>query len=59
MRGAETSTDVLDPGWQFFEAAEKPLDQLRSQYAIPALQDRFRPAGPEVNVTFEADPNVT
>jgi hypothetical protein len=58
-RGAETQVDVLSADWHFFEAAEKPLLELRSAYGIPELTEQFRAAGPEVNVTSEADPNVS
>jgi hypothetical protein len=58
-RGAATSTDVLGSDWHFFEAAERPLLELRAEYNIPELAEQFRPAGPEVNVTAEADPNVS
>lgn len=57
-RGAKTATDVLGPQWRFFEAAERPLPELRQKYGIPALPEQFRPTGPEVNVTSEADPSV-
>ncbi|SON60712.1 hypothetical protein MSIMFI_02213 [Mycobacterium simulans] len=57
-RGEQTTTDVLDPGWHFFDVAREPLTELRSRYGIPELPDRYRPTGPEVNVTSEADPTV-
>jgi hypothetical protein len=58
QRGTQTSTDVLAPGWSFFEEAQRPLDDLRRDYGIPPLPQQFRASGPEVNVTAEADPTV-
>ena len=40
-RGAATSIDVLDPGWDFWAAAEWPLEELRREHGVtpaaPAL----------------------
>jgi hypothetical protein len=58
QRGAQTTTDVLGAGWVFFDAAERPLSELRQDYGIPQLPEQFRPVGPEVNVTSEADPTI-
>ncbi len=57
-RGDQTAGDVLSPDWDFFAAAPRQLDALREEYGIPALPEQYRPAGPEVNVTAEADPTV-
>lgn len=58
QRGMQTTTDVLAPSWTFFAEAERPLADVRRDYGIPALPEQFRAAGPEVNVTAEADPTV-
>ncbi|MCV2489213.1 hypothetical protein OF117_07535 [Geodermatophilus sp. YIM 151500] len=57
-RGTRTRVDVLDPGWDFRHEARRPLADLRHEYGIPPLEDRYRPSGPEVNVTAEADPTA-
>jgi hypothetical protein len=57
-RGTQTTGDVLGRDWDFFEAARHPLDELRRDYGIPPLPAQYRPSGPEVNVTAEADPTV-
>ena len=36
-RGASAWADVFDPGWDFWEVARAPLDELRRRYAIPPL----------------------
>lgn len=58
QRGRATTSDVLDPGWRFFEVADQPLDRVRTQYGIPNLPERFQATGPEVNLTSEADSSV-
>jgi hypothetical protein len=57
-RGRAATVDVLDADWRFFEAAGRPLEKVRHHYGIPELTERFRAAGPEVNLTDEADPSV-
>jgi len=57
-RGNTTAVDVLDAGWSFFDVADRPLEEVRGNYGIPELPDRFRASGPEVNFTDEADPSV-
>ncbi|MDN5859833.1 MAG: hypothetical protein L0H84_14545 [Pseudonocardia sp.] len=36
-RGAATTVDVLDPGWDFWAATPVPLEELRRAYAVPAV----------------------
>lgn len=36
-RGAATSVDVVDAGWDFWAATEAPLEDLRRVYTIPPL----------------------
>lgn len=36
-RGAALATDVFDPAWDFWDAAEEPLDHLRERYEVPPL----------------------
>lgn len=36
-RGAATTVDVVAPGWDFWAAAEQPLDDLRHDYNVPPV----------------------
>jgi hypothetical protein len=36
-RGAATTTDLLDPAWDFWGATDVPLGELRAAYAVPPL----------------------
>jgi hypothetical protein len=58
-RGRAVRVDVLDPRWNFRREAGRPLADVRRDYGIPPLAERFRPTGPEVNVTGEADPTAS
>ncbi len=35
-RGAATKTDVFAPGWDFWDAAPRPLAEVRAAYGVPA-----------------------
>lgn len=34
-RGAATTVDVVDAGWDFWAATEVPLEELRAEYGVP------------------------
>jgi hypothetical protein len=36
-RGTRMTTDVYDPGWDFFSHAHRPVEELRTEYSIPPL----------------------
>lgn len=36
-RGAATTVNVFDPGWDFWAATPVPLDELRRAYTVPAV----------------------
>jgi hypothetical protein len=38
QRGAATTVDVVDPGWDFWGAAPMPLEELRAQYGVPPVE---------------------
>lgn len=40
-RGAATTVDIVAPDWDFWAAAEVPLEELRAEYGVP-------PAAPEL-----------
>jgi hypothetical protein len=44
-RGAEVSTDVFDPSWDFWAATSRPLDELRTDYDVPPLDPKFAASG--------------
>ena len=44
-RGSEVSTDVFAPGWDFWAEVERPLEALRTAYAVPPLDPRFAAHG--------------
>lgn len=37
-RGAATTVDVVDSGWEFWDAAEVPLAELRRRYGVPPVE---------------------
>jgi hypothetical protein len=40
-RGAATTIDTFSRHWDFWAAAERPLDELREEYAVPHLDPRL------------------
>lgn len=36
-RGAATTVDVVDDGWDFWAATEVPLETLRADYGVPPV----------------------
>ncbi len=40
-RGAQTTVDTFSRRWDFWAAAERPLDELREEWAVPALDPRL------------------
>lgn len=56
QRGLSTTTDVLSPDWDFWEAAERDLDELRCNYRIAPLLPADAADGAEVVVAENADP---
>lgn len=36
-RGAATTVDVVDAGWDFWGATEVPLEELRAEYGVPPV----------------------
>ena len=56
QRGEAMATDVLDPSWDFFAAAERDLEEVRESYAVPPLLPADAASGEEVRVAAQADP---
>jgi hypothetical protein len=56
QRGDATTTDVLAPDWDFFDIAERDLEELRWRYGIPPLLPSDAATGPEVSIAGAADP---
>jgi hypothetical protein len=44
-RGGEVTTDVFLPEWDFWASASRPLAELRTEYAIPALDPAHAASG--------------
>jgi len=42
-RGAATTVDVVDAGWDFWAATETPLAELRVAYGVPAVSSELTP----------------
>ncbi len=40
-RGAATTVDVVDEGWDFWAATETPLDELRADYGVTPVEDEL------------------
>jgi hypothetical protein len=40
-RGAATTVDIVAPDWDFWAATERPLEELRHAYGVPALDARL------------------
>ncbi|HEY7134857.1 MAG TPA: hypothetical protein VIB48_07315 [Acidimicrobiia bacterium] len=40
-RGGELTTDTFAPDWNFWRACERPVADLRAEYHVPPLDDRF------------------
>jgi len=59
QRGDATTTDVLDPDWDFWVAADVDLDELRQQYGIAPLDPVEAASGDEIVVAADADPDAT
>jgi len=55
QRGESTTTDVLSPEWDFWEAAQHDLEELREQYEIVPLLPADAATGEEIIVEKEAD----
>jgi hypothetical protein len=56
QRGDAMKADVLEPDWDFFDVAERDLEELRWQYGITPLMPAHAAAGVEINVPTTADP---
>jgi hypothetical protein len=56
QRGESTTTDVLSPDWDFFDVAERDLEELRWSYGIPPLMPAHAATGTEIIVDAAADP---
>jgi hypothetical protein len=44
-RGAEVTTDVFDGAWDFWASAGRPLEELRTGYAVPPLDPKDAASG--------------
>lgn len=55
QRGDATTTDVLSPEWDFFDVAERDLEELRWEYGIPPLMPADAATGPEIVIEASAD----
>jgi hypothetical protein len=44
-RGSDVTTDVFASGWDFWGAVERPLEELRTAYAVPPLDPRHAAHG--------------
>jgi hypothetical protein len=56
QRGDAMKADVLAPDWDFFEVAERDLEELRWQYGIQPLMPAHAAAGVEIILPDTADP---
>ena len=56
QRGDATTTDVLAPEWDFFDIADRDLEELRWRYGIPPLLPSDSATGAEVIIAGAADP---
>lgn len=57
-RGEATTGDVLDPAWEFWQAAEVDLEELRARYGIDPLDPAEAATGEEIVVAADADPDA-
>jgi hypothetical protein len=44
-RGSDVTFDVFAPGWDFWAQVERPLEEVRAEYAVPALDPRYAAHG--------------
>jgi hypothetical protein len=44
-RGSDVTIDVFAPGWDFWAQVERPLDEVRAECAVPALDPRYAAHG--------------